>query len=55
MELSCIRYDIDQEHAEELYHPLNHFNINYSNNITYKLGLKKQIMLEDMISILDIR
>lgn len=55
IELGYIRYDVDQEHAEEIYHPLNHFDINYSNNITYKIGLKKEIVLEDMISMLDIK
>ena len=55
MELGYIRYDFDEEHAESIYHPLNHFDVNYSNNITYKIGLKKEIELEDMISILDIK
>lgn len=54
-ELGYIRYDYDEEHKDSVYHPLNHFDINYSANITYKIGLKKIIELENMISFLDIK
>ena len=53
MESGYIRYDYDKEHEDEEYHPLNHFDVNYSSNITYKIGLKKMINLEEMINFLD--
>ena len=55
MELGYIRYDYDKEHADEEYHPLNHFDVNYSSNITYKIGLKESINLEEMITFLDVK
>lgn len=54
-ELGYIRYDYDEEHANGVYHPLNHFDINYSANITYKVELKEAIDTEKMISFLDIK
>lgn len=54
-ELGYIRYDYDEEHANSVYHPLNHFDINYSANVTYKVGLKETIEIENMVSFLDIK
>lgn len=38
-----IRYDVDPENVNGKYHPLNHFDINYSQYGTYKLGLNDPI------------
>lgn len=53
IELGYIRYDLDEEHADKIYHPLYHFDINYSSNTTYKIGLKRAIEMNDMISLLN--
>lgn len=54
VELGYIRYDLDEEHADKVYHPLNHLDINYTSNATYKIGLKKMINMEDMVSLLNV-
>lgn len=54
IELGYIRYDLDEKHADKIYHPLHHLDINYSSNTTYKIGLKKGIEMRDMISLLDV-
>lgn len=54
-ELGYIRYDFDEKHMDSVYHPLNHFDINYSSNITYKIGLKDRIEIEHMISFLNVK
>ncbi len=54
IELGYIRYDLDEEHADKVYHPLNHLDINYTSNAAYKIGLKRMIKMEDMISLLNI-
>lgn len=55
IELGYIRYDYDEKHKDIIYHPINHYDINYSEDATYKIGLKQRIKIEDMISFLDIR
>lgn len=55
VELGYIRYDYDEKHQNKIYHPLHHLDINYSSNGTYKIGLRKEIELEDMISLLDVK
>lgn len=47
------RYDYDKEFENEKIHPLNHFDINYDKNATYKIGLHKGFtipMIKDMIN-----
>jgi hypothetical protein len=55
MELGYIRYDMDEEHENGELHPLNHLDVNYSSNCTYKLGLHSKIEIDDLIDILDIK
>lgn len=38
-----LRFDYDEENSNEHIHPLNHIDINFSNNSTFKLGLKERI------------
>jgi hypothetical protein len=47
-----IRFDHDTENANGLVHPINHFDIFYSNKSTFKLGLNKipsLVMFMDML------
>ena len=39
MEYGYLRYDYDEEHYLEGYHPLEHIDINFMDNVTYKLGV----------------
>jgi len=45
-----IRYDYDMEHHPDVPH---HFDIFFTNNSTFKLGLRSEINLDAMIDILD--
>lgn len=55
MELGYIRYDDDPDPKREdaVYHPRYHFDINYTQDATYKIGLGKKIAVDEMISIMD--
>lgn len=48
-----IRCDYDIEHDMWKKHPINHFDIFYSNSLTLKLWLKKKISDKEFIDILD--
>ncbi len=57
-----IRYDHDEENysrakeeGKEDTHPLNHFDLFYSSNATFKIGINNKIHHEDFISLLDIK
>ena len=61
MEDGYIRYDFDtknynvyKERGEEHQHPENHYDIFYSSNATFKLGLDKKIPDVDLIDLLDV-
>lgn len=41
-EIGYLRYDYDEKYQNGDLHPLNHLDINYSNNSTFKIGLKKE-------------
>ena len=41
-----IRYDHDAVHVSEE-HPLDHFDLNYSKNASFKVGLKRYLMIEN--------
>lgn len=47
-----IRYDYDEEHANGLLHPLNHYDVFYSSGATFKIGLKARIGREVIIDLL---
>lgn len=60
MEDGYIRYDFDQENydkalekGEEHRHPLNHYDIFYSSNTTFKIGLTNTVLNENFINLLD--
>lgn len=42
-EVGYLRYDFDEEHVNGKLHPLNHLDINYEDQSTYKLGLENKI------------
>lgn len=48
-----IRYDVDHIRIDGDKHPLHHFDIFYSNNPTFKIGLRAGISNELMIDLLD--
>lgn len=61
MEDGYIRYDIDKENydkavqnGEEHKHPLNHYDIFYSNNATFKVGLLNRVDNYSFIDLLDV-
>jgi len=61
MEDGYIRYDYDnetyqkfKENGEEKKHPLNHYDVFYSSNTTFKIGLNKSITEDDFIDFLNI-
>ncbi len=56
-----IRYDYDEENykkfknlGEEHKHPLNHYDLFYSSNATFKIGLKESLSEDDFIDLLNI-
>ncbi|RJF32072.1 hypothetical protein D4741_20080 [Pseudoalteromonas gelatinilytica] len=53
-ETGYLRFDYDPEREDGLLHPLNHLDINYSNEVTYKLGLNSRKSVDELIDILDI-
>ena len=53
-DVGYIRYDYDEEHEKGVMHPLHHLDVNYSNQSTYKIGLKEAIDSITLKEILDI-
>ena len=52
MEDGYIRYDYDFEHQNGNLHPLNHFDLCYSNKVNFKIGLNSRIDYEFFIDLL---
>ena len=50
-----IRYDYDKKNQDPIKHPLNHFDINYSEPAHFKIGLHKKIELSEFITFLDLK
>ena len=48
-----IRYDLDAINEHENIHPLNHLDIYFSDQDTFKLGLKHSINLDQLLDILN--
>lgn len=46
-----IRYEYDEERANGSIHPVNHYDIFYSSNTTFKLGLNNRINKEELIDL----
>ena len=51
-EWGYIRYDHDPSHEVENYHPADHFDVCFSHDISYKLGLKKAIEISEMVDLI---
>lgn len=61
MEDGYIRYDFDQveydkakERGEENRHPLNHYDFFYSNDATFKIGLKEKLSEDSFLDLLNV-
>jgi hypothetical protein len=54
MEDGYIRYDYDENNQDEHSHPLNHYDIFYSNSTTFKIGLKDRLSKEEFIDLLNV-
>jgi hypothetical protein len=54
MEDGYIRYDYDLANENGHMHPLNHYDLFYSSNATFKLGLKEKDSHINFVDILDI-
>lgn len=48
-----IRYDYDEEHENGHHHPINHFDVFFSNSSTFKLGLHSRTDIDAFIDLLD--
>ena len=55
MEDGYIRYDYDTEHENGDLHPLNHYDLFYSSNATFKIGLNNKLGEDEFIDLLDIK
>lgn len=53
-ESGYLRYDYDEEHENANIHPLNHYDIYYTNGNTFKIGLNDKIDLKKFIDLLDL-
>lgn len=53
-ETGYLRYDYDEKHENGKLYPLNHLDINYESNSTYKIGLNDKIKVEHLIDIVNI-
>ena len=48
-----IRFDHDPKNANVTFHPLNHFDVFYTDQCSFKVGTHKKLSVEDMIDVLD--
>ncbi len=62
MEDGYVRYDYDKatylifkEKGEEHKHPLNHYDLFYSSNATFKIGLEERLSEDEFIDFLNIK
>lgn len=53
-ESGYLRYDYDQERENGKLHPLNHLDINYATDGTFKIGINNTIDCDTFIDILDV-
>ena len=53
LEPSYIRYDYDPDHASGQVHPLYHYDVNYSKDSSYKLGLYRDVDVVELKELLD--
>lgn len=52
-ESGYLRYDFDKVNENGLLHPLHHFDIFFSSNSTFKIGLEEPVKLEMLSDIID--
>lgn len=52
LDFGYIRFDCDPKYENEN-HPLNHFDVNLDRRLTYKIGMKNPINIEEFIDIID--
>jgi hypothetical protein len=62
MEDGYLRYDYDlkeyekaKKRGEENIHPLHHYDLFYSSNASFKIGLKKELLQDEFIDLLNTR
>lgn len=62
MEDGYIRYDVDpdgfknaKEKGKEHTHPLHHLDVYYTSNVTFKLGLEKEIDEDELVDCINIK
>ncbi|MDR2789498.1 MAG: hypothetical protein LBB59_00745 [Campylobacteraceae bacterium] len=55
MEDGYFRYDYDSSRANGALHPCNHYDIFYSQNTAFKIGLYNSISDKDMIDLVDLK
>lgn len=48
-----IRYDHDEDHVNGEIHPLDHYDVFYQSNNTFKIGLRKRSRKESIIDLLE--
>ncbi|WP_257294218.1 hypothetical protein [Endozoicomonas sp. YOMI1] len=48
-----LRYDYDEDHVNGDIHPLNHYDIFYSSDSTFKIGLRDRISKETIIDMVE--
>ncbi|GAB3056832.1 hypothetical protein ACFOU0_02835 [Salinicoccus sesuvii] len=53
-EVGYLRYDYDEKNANGELHPLNHLDINYLSNTTFKIGLDKSLDNNEFVDLLDL-
>ncbi|WP_076280844.1 hypothetical protein [Paenibacillus odorifer] len=53
IEPGYLRYDYDPVYQKDNLHPLHHIDINYTNHITFKLGLESKYLQKMFIDLLD--
>jgi len=53
LEPGYIRFDHDTNNSDPVLHPLDHFDVNYSKFVHYKLGLPSNVTLSEFLDILN--
>lgn len=48
-----IRYDFDSIHNKGKMHPLNHYDVNYTNMASFKMGLQNKTKIKDIINFIN--
>lgn len=53
MEDGYLRYDFDEAHEDGNRHPLHHYDIFYESKNTFKIGMDKQVCLDDFLFLIN--